>query len=832
MKRSKKVALGTLMACLITGTAFAAVIDVRDGSTSDNPAGEYAGIININSVVGVNGSTSENITFIKKGISAGIYTSIYTVGTDEKIAKTTISGNIVTFNGDTASGYTGAAANNFAGWQNGNTSIEINANELYVGSEEKGGDRGFQFKNANNILNINANKVVAYVGDGFINAQGDGSGTSVANIGTADNRIGHFEAHTTFGKDDYGVALLQANEGNTVNLYADTAILDGSRGPFGGVIGSGGYGTVNVDAKNLTIDGNICGSYGGRTDKDKTALLKVTADTLTMKGDINVGSADADNSNFSRNTIVEITANKSALIDGSIKVSGNAGNKDNSNDISKLDIVFNGDSQITGDIIVAGVEGSKEATVNLGGTGDMTASKGAYNVTNGANVNFTGGTWAIKNWEGTDGNTSIAQAATVDVTASNMQTKNMKLDGTMNLKGDGITIVTGSLTGDGATVTTNSLNNSLTATNSTATNVAVKGTSAVADAIAAMGAEAGLKELAGVVTTTNDKSVASTVSTEEGAVAGAFSAKVDENGGIVTNSVKETVNTTNAGIADMASLALVAWRAENNDMNKRLGELRNSNGERGIWTRMVRGESEYNSVKNQYNTYQLGYDEKLSTDKSWTVGAAISYTEGDSSYSKGTGENKHKGFSIYGSKLNEDGSFIDLIAKYARLDHEYTVAGGIGNSEYEANGYSVSAEYGKRFTKDNGFWIEPQVELTYGTVGSASYKAQNGFVDQDSMDSLVGRIGFSLGKNIKQGNVYARASYLYDFDGETNIRFTDSNNVSRSMEQDLGGGWFEVGVGTNINLSKATYLYADVERTFGGEVDTPWQYNVGVRYSF
>ena len=173
-----------------------------------------------------------------------------------------------------------------------------------------------------------------------------------------------------------------------------------------------------------------------------------------------------------------------------------------------------------------------------------------------------------------------------------------------------------------------------------------------------------------------------------------------------------------------------------------------------------------------------------------------------------------------------------MIAKYARLDHEYTVAGGIGNSEYEANGYSVSAEYGKRFTKANGFWIEPQVELTYGTVGSASYKAQKGFVDQDRMDSLVGRIGFSLGKNIKQGNVYARASYLYDFDGETNIRFTDSNNVSRSMEQDLGGGWFEVGVGTNINLSKATYLYADAERTFGGEVDTPWQYNVGVRYSF
>lgn len=26
--------------------------------------------------------------------------------------------------------------------------------------------------------------------------------------------------------------------------------------------------------------------------------------------------------------------------------------------------------------------------------------------------------------------------------------------------------------------------------------------------------------------------------------------------------------------------------------------------------------------------------------------------------------------------------------------------------------------------------------------------------------------------------------------------------------------------------------YADVEKTFGGEVDTNWQWNLGVRYSF
>lgn len=89
------------------------------------------------------------------------------------------------------------------------------------------------------------------------------------------------------------------------------------------------------------------------------------------------------------------------------------------------------------------------------------------------------------------------------------------------------------------------------------------------------------------------------------------------------------------------------------------------------------------------------------------------------------------------------------------------------------------------------------------------------------MESLVGRVGFSLGKDIKQGNVYVRASYLYDFDGETNANYS-YKGVNRDFEQDLGGGWFEVGVGTNYNLSDATYLYLDVEKTYGGDVATPW----------
>lgn len=110
------------------------------------------------------------------------------------------------------------------------------------------------------------------------------------------------------------------------------------------------------------------------------------------------------------------------------------------------------------------------------------------------------------------------------------------------------------------------------------------------------------------------------------------------------------------------------------------------------WGHVIRGQSKYGAqnVKNQYSTYQLGYDEKLSVDKHWTVGAAVSYTDASSNFSTGHGENKSTGFAVYGSYLSDNGSFVDLIAKAARLKNEFDVLGCAGKGDYETNGYSLS----------------------------------------------------------------------------------------------------------------------------------------------
>ena len=816
MKSNKALARKILCGLLATGvigvsgSALAAEITYGDTFKNQNGGNEYLNV-------------SENAFFNDN--------ATHTIGTDA---------DNVTFKAPAVAG--SPSANNALVITGNGTKVDINANEIKVGSAEAGRFRGFRVTGKdNNVLTVHANKFISYTSDEIAHAR---NGINTINLGTADKHIGHFEAHTTLGKNDFGVALLQANEGSTVNLYANKAILDGPTNKLGGVIGSGGYGTVNVNVGDLTINGNICGSYGAMSTPGESTILNVTADILSMTGDVNIGSDINSNnyaptySNFSRDTVVNLVVNNKATINGDINVNGNNSYKANTNDASTLNVTFNGDSVINGNITVKGSETTQSATVNLGGTGDMTASTGKFNVENSGNVNFKGGKWAINEWTGDGtGDATIAKDAAVNVKANGMKVATLKLDGTANLVGGNANVETGELSGDNGTVTTDSLDNSISAGSSTANGLTVQGTGDIADAIQRDASNA--QKLANVVSTgegESKKSVASEVKTAEGKVGGAYYAKVDKDGNIDTASEVHTENTTNRAITDMASISIMTWRQENNDMNKRLGELRDSKGEHGAWARMARGESKYGAqnVKNQYNYYQVGYDEKLSVNPNWTVGVALTRTEGTSTFTNGSGENKHTGFAVYGSYLADNGSFIDLIAKYARMDNDYKTVTGAGSGDYETNGYSLSAEYGKRFTKDNGFWIEPQVELTYGKVSSADYLTANKVqVSQGDTNSLVGRLGFSLGKDIKQGNVYVRASYLYDFDGETDVKMVDTvSGTPASYKQDLGGGWWEVGVGTNLNLSDATHLYFDVEKTYGGNVATPWQWNAGVRWSF
>ena len=699
---------------------------------------------------------------------------------------------------------------------------------------------------------------------------------------------GNYGSHITLGKDANSEVQISSNsEGNAMGVVVATASTSATtaaasqvniQGAKINVAAEGGQkarglyaqdkneiivgnaaSDIHISAKGEDAAGIIAIEHGSVALNGQNAVIDVDGSKYStgihvqnteMDDETNRATVNVNTENTKINAVTALSAMSHSVLNVNSNLVTNGKNAILTRGNSDVNINTDGQhtTQLNGDIVFnydgdsSGTGIDSNVNVNLNGEGSswsgnakaewnsasgkpdeakLAVSHMNLNVANGAQWNPT----TIKSQNNaTNGMNNIA----INNLALNNGVVNLDSN---NLAGDDAVKID-NLKGTGGTINTNNVDNKLSVENKAAdTSLTVNGTKEVTDAIASGNAK--LQDLADVVKS-NGKSAADTVTSDANDIIGGYKVDVDENGDVITQSTKTLENPTNRAISDMANISLMTWRQENNDMNKRLGELRDSKGEHGAWARMARGESKYGSqnVKNQYNYYQVGYDEKLSTNPNWTVGVALTRTEGTSTFARGTGENKHTGFAVYGSYLNDNGSFVDLIAKYARMDNDYsTIGAGVGDASYETNGYSLSAEYGKRFTKDNGFWIEPQVELTYGTVGSVDYLTSKGArVHQDSVDSLVGRLGFSLGKDIKQGNVYVRASYLYDFDGET--KATMSGAGTASFEQDLGGGWWEVGVGTNLNLSDATHLYFDVEKTYGGNVATPWQWNAGVRWSF
>lgn len=431
---------------------------------------------------------------------------------------------------------------------------------------------------------------------------------------------------------------------------------------------------------------------------------------------------------------------------------------------------------------------------------------------------------------------NIKESATVNVNNEIMELGDVEMQNSkINVAEKNEKFTIENLTGQNGTFNVNSTDNIVNINKNSSSGLTVNGNSDVTNSFDTNSIDASMQELADVLQIETGSKVIN-VTSAEGDILGEITAVTDEDGKIVSSSIKQGKNLKNTGITELANVAFMAWRAENDEMHQRMGELRSSNGEAGIWARMKRGESKYGDmdIKNQYSTYQLGYDEKVG-DSNWYIGGAISRTEGKSSFAAGSGENQSTGFTVYGTYVADDGQYVDLSAKYARLDNEFDVFGRSGiesTGDYRNNGYAFSAEYGKRIEAGNDFWVEPQVQLTYGHLSSANYTTSRDVrVTQDAMDSVVGRLGFAAGKDIGAGNVYVKASYLYDFDGDTSVTMSKGDQ-SQTFEQDLGGGWFEVGIGTNINLSKTSHLYFDVEKTYGGDIETPWQWNAGVRFDF
>jgi len=307
---------------------------------------------------------------------------------------------------------------------------------------------------------------------------------------------------------------------------------------------------------------------------------------------------------------------------------------------------------------------------------------------------------------------------------------------------------------------------------------------------------------------------------------------------------KTTLTTSESDIVSGAKSALASsvmqMRADTNDLQRRLGDVRMNSDNQGIWGKYIGGKSKITDsayVNQTYNMAQVGYDTKRGN---WIVGGAFLYGTSNSDYALGSGSGKTVGLAVYGSKQFNDGRYLDIIAKGNRLKNDFAVRNHMGTTlsgDYRNTGTSLSLEYGKRIKRDNGFYIDPSAELIFSRLSGESFDARTNtgstvHINSDAVNSAIGRLGIGIGKEAKNSNIFLKAALAHEFSGKMKSTYSMAGESTTNSVVNLKDTWLDLELGGSWSFRPNTYLYGTFTKNFGSTVDISYRVDAGIRHSF
>ena len=305
---------------------------------------------------------------------------------------------------------------------------------------------------------------------------------------------------------------------------------------------------------------------------------------------------------------------------------------------------------------------------------------------------------------------------------------------------------------------------------------------------------------------------------------------------VITTRESELVSGAKSALA----ASMMQMKADTNDLQRRLGDVRLNSDKHGVWGKYIGGKSKITDdayVNQTYNMAQVGYD-TLRGD--WTVGGALLYGTSNNDYALGSGSGKTAGLAVYGAKQFKDGRYVDVIGKVNRLKNDFTVHNTLGTTlsgDYRNTGASLSVEYGKRIKKNNGFYIDPNAELTFSRLSGESFDARTNtgstvHIDSDAVNSVISRIGVGIGKESKNSNVFLKAALAHEFSGKMNATYSMAGEPTTGSEVNLKDTWLDLEFGGSWSVRPNTYVYGTFTKNFGATVDNSYRIDAGIRHNF
>lgn len=301
-------------------------------------------------------------------------------------------------------------------------------------------------------------------------------------------------------------------------------------------------------------------------------------------------------------------------------------------------------------------------------------------------------------------------------------------------------------------------------------------------------------------------------------------------------------NSAQAAIA-VNSGTTVLWYGEMNEIRKRMGEIRlNPSSTGDAWARAYADKYNVSSGSNgSYSQNLQGIE--LGTDRSRAYRSGRQYlgivgglsSAANTFESGGNGKSNSSYLGAYASWIQNDGSYLDIVGKFNWLNHNFTaplLGSGSDSGNYNNQALGLSAEIGKRFERKNGFFLEPQLEVSALWSNKATYTTANGVaVEAPAAQSLQSRLGITAGRKttLKNGatrQVYGKVSWVQEYLGNGRTQID-----SASFDTSLQGSQWVAGLGFMQDNGKQQ-IYVDVEKSWGSSVSKAWGVNLGMRWTF
>lgn len=317
---------------------------------------------------------------------------------------------------------------------------------------------------------------------------------------------------------------------------------------------------------------------------------------------------------------------------------------------------------------------------------------------------------------------------------------------------------------------------------------------------------------------------------------------VDPNTGFIVPGEGST--STMDALSSISMTNYFLWRQENETLYQRMGEIRDRTDLEGAWVRVLGGKNTYDSgntyFKNRYHGFQIGFDHVADKENNgkWIFGAALGYTRGSSDYSNdGSGKNWIGSLSAYAVKKFDNGAYLDLILKGSRLSNDFIAISKlnryISKGKYHTNALQASIEAGHKIPLSETWYVDPQLQLTYGYIKDAKYRTDTRInVHVKGTPSTIGRAGISLGREAKEGSAFVKLDVLREFTSKYKATYTLDNGARNKNSVSMRDTWGEISVGGTYNFNKDTYGFAQIKRSFGAKIQQDYRADIGMRYVF